>query len=288
MTIAAAHREPPSLPRLRPLRWVVLLLGLNAAAILVLLQLPPLRGLAWVVVLTGSLFAWHLAPGDGRRRLRAALRVRLPAAPVAGVGVVCLAALAVLAGTTGLLQATLDFRSLPALPGWESIVRYQDTTSGLVAVLLLLVVGVPAFEEFVFRGRLLRFLAARGPAWRAVLLSAGLFAVVHADRPHPALLLIPFGLGVLNGVATIRFESIWPAVVVHAAWNGASCVVLTAFEAVNDVGVGFLVALSVLLLVAGFIGWTAQWRALRVRGSSRAAVPPAPSNRNRRGTGTGR
>lgn len=109
---------------------------------------------------------------------------------------------------------------LPDLPNWaegqfDMILRDRW---GYVAVGLL----APLVEEMVFRGAILRsLLSAVSRPWIAVVLSAVLFAVVHANPaqiPHAML------VGLLLGWMYMRTDSIVPGVAYHWVNNSIAYV----------------------------------------------------------------
>ncbi len=89
-----------------------------------------------------------------------------------------------------------------------------------VAVLGVLVVFVgPFFEELLFRGWLLGGLRQHWGDVRALLVSAGLFAIIHADPwATPAL----FMLGLVFGGVYLRTGSLWACILLHSMWNATT------------------------------------------------------------------
>ncbi|MBL6721570.1 MAG: CPBP family intramembrane metalloprotease [Planctomycetes bacterium] len=87
------------------------------------------------------------------------------------------------------------------------------STLTLVAVFAL---SPAVVEELLFRGTVLGALLRDGRPARAILTSAGLFALAHLSlhRLPPT-----FALGCVLGVVAWRTRSVWPAVVLHAAYN---------------------------------------------------------------------
>jgi membrane protease YdiL (CAAX protease family) len=87
------------------------------------------------------------------------------------------------------------------------------STLTLVAVFAL---SPAVVEELLFRGTVLGALLRDGRPARAILMSAGLFALAHLSlhRLPPT-----FALGCVLGVVAWRTRSVWPAVVLHAAYN---------------------------------------------------------------------
>lgn len=169
--------------------------------------------------LAGGLLAWlYLGLREGsfapRRRPVAGRRV-------AGLRAAATCYLIALPGLAGiwycnalLVRALGGAAPAPGLAGdWSML-----APGGLAAVLALVVVVLPLFEEALFRGYLWRFLAGRaefGPR-RALVLSALLFALLH----DPVVWLPVFCLGGLFGWVYWRSGKLRYAVFVHALHNG--------------------------------------------------------------------
>lgn len=80
---------------------------------------------------------------------------------------------------------------------------------------MMMVLGAPIFEEFLFRGLVFQGLRRLWPEGRAVLASALIFAMVH-----PALSVPPvFLLGVVTAECYRRTGRLGPSVLAHAAYN---------------------------------------------------------------------
>jgi membrane protease YdiL (CAAX protease family)/ferredoxin len=131
--------------------------------------------------------------------------------------------------TLGALLATwafsLVYRAIALQLGWKppvtdspslTVLFGSDATGVLLTVLMVVLVG-PFVEELLFRGVLLTALDERLGGLAAVLLSAPVFAVLHGS----VWSLVPLTfLGVALGSLTLSRRSLWPAVVLHAAYNG--------------------------------------------------------------------
>ncbi|HEY4000191.1 MAG TPA: CPBP family glutamic-type intramembrane protease [Candidatus Xenobia bacterium] len=102
---------------------------------------------------------------------------------------------------------------------------FQHPPTGLVLVgffLLVCVVG-PLFEEFMFRGVLYSSLRkAMRPSW-AIVLSAFIFGIVHADLPG---LLPIFVLACFMGLIYEKSGSLVPSIVMHMLQNTMTFVVM--------------------------------------------------------------
>jgi membrane protease YdiL (CAAX protease family) len=102
---------------------------------------------------------------------------------------------------------------------------HQDSPWAWVLIAVA-VVGAPVVEEIVYRGLLQSaLLGATGRAWVSVVVTAGIFALMHwaalpADARHA---LVPlFVLGVALGIVVERTKSIGAAIVVHALFNATN------------------------------------------------------------------
>lgn len=101
----------------------------------------------------------------------------------------------------------------------QSTIENDDLrqTALVAAVTGVLVIGVAPFaEEFLFRRFLLGGLRAVWGMWPALLLSAALFSVLHADLGS----MIPFAIiGLIFGFAYLRSESLTAPTIAHLIFN---------------------------------------------------------------------
>jgi membrane protease YdiL (CAAX protease family) len=82
---------------------------------------------------------------------------------------------------------------------------------------LAMVVVAPLVEETFFRGFVFAGMRSRHGWVRAAVISALVFAAAHLDL----LFFIPrFLLGYLFAFIYDRSRSLWPSMILHAAWNG--------------------------------------------------------------------
>lgn len=123
-----------------------------------------------------------------------------------------------------LVAQTFDVDEAP-----QEIARLADEASGTAAIaaLVMTVILVPAVEELVFRGLLLRGIQRRlGVAW-AVVISAGVFALFHyTGRATLPILPALFVVGVALGLVAVRTGRLGAAMVLHAGFNLVPAVVL--------------------------------------------------------------
>jgi len=198
--------------------WVIAVLVFNAAALLIMLQLPPHYGIPWTLLM-GALVAWWHWPRSRRsRRLAALVQLRPPRMTREWTARWLVLSLLGITGTVGLVQ--LVFELDQADPGlWGEVAQYQENVFGMIAVMLLAGLVIPALEELVFRGRIMRTLMRRFTPRDAILASSLLFMIAHVGGPDAALLFIPLTLGLASGALVYLTRSIWPGIVLHALWN---------------------------------------------------------------------
>lgn len=97
-------------------------------------------------------------------------------------------------------------------------VLLPTTTPELLALLPLMVVGAPIFEEFVFRAWLLERLGRDLPAWAALVLSTGAFVAAHLPQSILEWVVL-FTAGLVLGLLWWRTRSLVACVIAHALYN---------------------------------------------------------------------
>lgn len=140
--------------------------------------------------------------------------------------------------------------------GFDYDVSGVENPSGVLGFMLTFIsiaVVPPLVEEFACRGFILSSLRKYGDSV-AILVSALLFGIMHGNFEQ-----IPFAfiVGLVLGFITVKTNSIWVAVAVHAANNGISVVldyIITATneEIANVFAVIFLTA-CVLFIFVGML-----------------------------------
>jgi len=91
------------------------------------------------------------------------------------------------------------------------------------ATLLASVLVAPLCEEIFFRGFVFAGLLRSMPVWLAVVMSALIFAVAHAD---PGSFLVLFFIGL--GLAFLRWytKSLWPGILLHVLNNAIGAILI--------------------------------------------------------------
>lgn len=91
-----------------------------------------------------------------------------------------------------------------------------------ITPLLMVGIGAGVGEEIMFRGALFRIVEEGLGSWAALLVSALLFGLVHANNPHATAwssLAIAIEAGLLFGLIYMATRSLPACMGLHAAWN---------------------------------------------------------------------
>lgn len=91
--------------------------------------------------------------------------------------------------------------------------------------ILSVVVLAPICEELLCRGILLEGLRTRYGITAALLGSSFFFAIIHL---HPVMVINAFVLGLLFAILTLRTQSLWPSILLHALNNGLALLLMWA------------------------------------------------------------
>lgn len=103
----------------------------------------------------------------------------------------------------------------------ELIVHLSGGETDRVAVFVVVALLGPLFEEVVFRGVLLPWLATWTSVATAVVVSSVLFAVMHTLY-GPGGVVVVFTLGVVFAWVRLRTGAVTAPVLLHVSWNAVS------------------------------------------------------------------
>lgn len=137
-------------------------------------------------------------------------------------GLAAYLSIVVMAAGSALAFGVLDglLNSLVRLPDFfRSIDVFLLNPDDRVGALILACLAAPVIEEALFRGVMLRGLAATKGAARGLLIASALFAVVHIN---PLLFPAAFLLGILLGAVYLRTGSLVASIVLHALYNAGA------------------------------------------------------------------
>lgn len=98
----------------------------------------------------------------------------------------------------------------------DDIARFEDTMAPGIVPILFSCVAAPVLEEMLFRGVILRGFLRQYSRTFAILWSATLFGIAHLNLYQMATALV---LGIVSGWLYERCRSLWPCILLHAAYN---------------------------------------------------------------------
>ena len=129
-----------------------------------------------------------------------------------------LALLVLLLWGYGLYRIAICFPAIVINPEAFRILRlYESPTyfsSKWLVWLIASVLVAPLAEELVFRGFLLNLWMARWGTWPAILISSVVFGLYHFE-----LTVFAACCGVIFALVYLKFDSLWPGIFLHAAYN---------------------------------------------------------------------
>jgi membrane protease YdiL (CAAX protease family) len=107
----------------------------------------------------------------------------------------------------------------------------SDSLLGSVLIVISAVVVAPVLEEAIFRGIVQSVLVetlGEGRRWAVVIFASGLFAFIHTGAVAWQALPGLFVLGLALGWLYERSGSLWPAIVLHMAFNALNILLALA------------------------------------------------------------
>ncbi|MEK7414253.1 MAG: CPBP family intramembrane glutamic endopeptidase [Planctomycetota bacterium] len=148
-------------------------------------------------------------------------------------------------------------------PGAEDILFPQsvaNSTTGLIAKVLVLCILAPIAEEWFFRGRLLPWLARVIGPWGAISATSLMFACAHGT---PIACLVAAPIGVLLGWMRLYRNDLGACIMVHQAHNALFLFAGTTIVA-SPMTAMVLAGSGALMLTLAASQGPSRWRALPV------------------------
>ena len=172
--------------------------------------------------------AW-LASANNGITFAQSVGLRRPHAVSPAAWIVPAVAGAVAARLFALVYATLVTTLHLELPGMDAdpLLFFPGGAASVAVLVAVVVLIAPFAEEVAFRGVLLPALGARWGSVAAVVGSSALFALIHLS---PYLFIPILVASLVFGRLFVRFESLWPAFLCHALFNGAAVVLALALR----------------------------------------------------------
>lgn len=140
----------------------------------------------------------------------------------------------------------LSFLELIRFPLYlpELTTDWSDPVGSVLLLSYVCLIG-PVLEEFIFRGVVLKLLQKQGVSF-AVIFSAALFALFHQNV---AQFFLPFVLGIMLALITVRSGSILPAILAHIL-NNTLAMVLDAVLPLDNMlfyWIGYIIYAIIML-----------------------------------------
>jgi membrane protease YdiL (CAAX protease family) len=129
--------------------------------------------------------------------------------------------------------------------GFDESIRVRHGAGTMLTLLLVLVVA-PVAEEMLFRGLIYPLLRRRVSVVPSVILTTGIFGLMHGNAVQFASAL---PLAVLLGLVYERTRVLWPCTLLHLGFNLLATLVPAPMLA------GLANPLSALLLTMAFVGY---------------------------------
>ncbi len=128
---------------------------------------------------------------------------------------------------------------------------FEDLAKAPIALVLDVAILAPIIEEVIYRGIFLEYLSQRYGNVKALVLSSGIFAIVHFNL-HQSV--NAFLLGLILGIIYLRTKSLLHSIIVHMINNGIVVAMMLTFptQMTTDAQYGF--EWSSLLIGLLFLG----------------------------------
>jgi CAAX protease family protein len=121
---------------------------------------------------------------------------------------------------SNLVIKLLDIKIEPPL---VPLLAKECTDTGFILFAFAVIIVAPLVEEIVFRRIIFSWLTQYTSKWIAIILTAALFAIVHDSYAQFAAL---FMLGIGFQLIYLKFNSLIPAIIMHAGFNSISAILL--------------------------------------------------------------
>lgn len=92
---------------------------------------------------------------------------------------------------------------------------YYNSISAYLLVFISIAMITPIQEEIMFRGVLQKFLGEKWRIWIGIIVTSIIFGLLH-----PGYILSGMAMGFVFGSVYHLTRSLWPAIILHALWNG--------------------------------------------------------------------
>lgn len=111
----------------------------------------------------------------------------------------------------------------------EELAQFDEIMAAGIVSVLFSCLAAPVLEEMLFRGVILRSFLLQYSRTKAILWSSAIFGIAHLNVYQ---LASAFAIGIVAGWLYERCRSLWPCILLHAAYNATVTVMYN--EAMND------------------------------------------------------
>jgi len=108
---------------------------------------------------------------------------------------------------------------------------FADLSTSILGILIVVFIG-PVLEELLFRGTFIPLFLRNMEPWKAILLSALIFGIIHGN---PVQVINAFFIGLLLGWLYYKTASLIPVILIHILNNGFSMFLMKYFADVDSV-----------------------------------------------------
>ena len=99
----------------------------------------------------------------------------------------------------------------------DDVARFEEQMAPGIVPILFACVAAPVLEEMLFRGVILRGFLRQYSRTFAILWSSALFGLAHLNLYQ---MMTALAIGIVAGWLYERCRSLWPCILLHAAYNG--------------------------------------------------------------------
>ncbi|MDJ0792035.1 MAG: type II CAAX endopeptidase family protein [Acidimicrobiia bacterium] len=141
----------------------------------------------------------------------------------------------------------------PPEQGVSEVAGSTETVLEQILVILAIAVAAPIIEEVIYRGMLLSTLRRRFSAWPSILISAFIFAVIHAVLDPNAIAVVPglFLLGIVLAYAALRTGDLSLSIALHSGINLLAALSLLYGDSVREWAENQLEEMEAVILFLG-------------------------------------
>ncbi len=119
-------------------------------------------------------------------------------------------------GLSASLFLSAVFTLLPFFSNYKTVTENAFQRTDLILAMISVFITAPICEEIIFRGLMLNRLLTRFSEKSAVLITAAIFAVCHAN---PVWICYAFVMGWLLAFVSVKEDNIYYSIVMHMAFN---------------------------------------------------------------------